>query len=209
MQFETLVDVYNDAIYYQNANNRYKGEFGQVFCDVCNKCPITRCYSSSNIDMCVKCYNKISRNMNVWKMHLKKGKKELDDVIMLCIEQQCDITNLDDKGFLLLGEHQCTSDPNMTIISCDHCEAIFNYNKAITDLASKNDKKKVQTDNYVDAWYRPQYNESSINPPSLGENTRLTMEKDDDMEDVEDDEMADFKEHANTRRARFIPDDSY
>lgn len=210
MQFETLVDVCNDATYYQNARDKYKGESGQVFCDVCSKCPISRCYSTNDVDTCVKCYNKMSRNMNIWKIHLKKGKKELDDAIITCIEQQCDITNLDDKGFLSPSEHNCTQDLDKSVLTCKHCLATYEYNQAVRELATKNSKSKKQPDNYVDAWYRPQYTENSIHPPSLGENTRLATEKDDDMENEdEDEEMADYKEHANTRRARFVPDDSY
>ena len=221
MLFDTLVDVCNDAVFYQNALAKYKGETGQIFCDICNKCPISRSYGTNDNDLCVKCYNRLVRNMNFWKTHLRKGKKELDEVIMECIEQQCDMTTMDVNGMLKLfdSNHNCTQNPKMSRLTCKYCLAVNNYNakmESTKDIKAHNctmssgycsvcSKGKKQPDNY-----RPRYTESHDTMPSLGESTRMAVDKDDDMKDEdEDEEMADYKEHANTRRARFVPDDSY
>lgn len=208
MQFDTLVDACNDAVFYENALLKYDGENGKVFCDICNKCPISRSYSTDSNDICVKCYNKLVRNMNFWKTHLRKGKPELDQVIMTCIEQQCDMTAMDNENKLQLfdSNHNCTQNKKVSLITCKYCEAVYNYNIKVDSIKTQPSKKIIQPDNFVDAWYRPQYNDKI---PAISENTRMIVEKNDDMNDEDDEEMVDYKEHANTRRVKFIPDDSY
>ena len=197
MDFGLITQTYDQAIFYDRALNKYKGEEGEVFCDMCDKCPIEQSYSSENIDVCIKCYERVVNNINIWLHHLKYGDKELDNILKQCIEKGCD---------LQLNENKIT----VFAHNNENKHLVTEYKRQCKKQKNTKVKVKEEKDNQVDMWFRPKYDQSIDNPLTMGENTRLTQNKEDDMKDDGNDaELADFKDHMNTRRATFVPDDSY
>lgn len=212
MDFDSITQTYEQAIFYNRALNKYKGMSGDVYCDMCNRCPIQQSYATQDNDVCVKCYKRIADNVKIWIYHINNGRKELDDILKLCIEKGC-ILNLVNKEINVLSDNadnqhlaneykslkkklpikqqmpqNCMGDPK--ICPCPNCKTV--------------------KDNDVDMWYRPRYDKGIDNPLAMGENTRLHQDKEDDMkDDGHDEELADYKDHMDTRRTRFVPDDTF
>lgn len=193
MDFDSITQIHENAQYYNNALSKYKGENGDVYCDMCGRCPIQKSYANKENDVCVKCYKRIMSNIDIWILHIKHGRKELDNILKLCIEKGCILSNTNNKISIFTDD-------------ASNQHLVNEYNNLHKQITVQMPQKK---DNDVDVWYRPKYTKSYDNPLAMGENTRVHKQDDDMKDDGQDEELADFKDHMDTRRARFVPDDSY